>query len=298
VSGNRAFRRLHSNAVVWAIALGVALAACDRSGGRAPEAHPRLRVGVLPDEAEARLRAHYDPLLAYVSAATGLDLDLYIPSDYGDLLDAFDAGAVDLAWFGGLTFSRAQQRSNALPLVSRDVDVRFTSSFVVRSDAEGSSIEAFAGKPLAFGPRLSTSGHLMPRAFLEARGIQPESFFGAVKYSAGHDETLAFVADGVAAIGAVNSVIAEAILGDGGHDLRIVAATPPYQNYVWATPETLDAGVRGALLDAFLELDPAVPEHAVLLSELGAGGFLPVGAEAYIPVRQAAREAGLLEDAR
>lgn len=287
------------HALMGVVLCALLLAAC-RGMDPPRDLPPVLRVALLPDQAEATLRAHYEPLLAHLSSATGLDVELYVPETYAELLDGFDAGEFELAWFGGLTFSQAQLRSGAEPLVSRDVDVRFTTVFVAASD-EGDSVEAFAGQSLAFGPRLSTSGHLMAREYLEARGLRPESLFAEVRHSRGHDQTMAWVLDGVVAIGAVNQQIAEAAFRAGrfsADELRIVATTPPYQNYVWATPESLDPQVRRALLEAFLALDPAVPEHSALLTPLGAGGFVPVGPEAYASLQRIARKVGLLETER
>ena len=141
----------------------------------------------------------------------------------------------------------------------------------------------------------------MPRAFLDDRGIRPEAFFANVGYSAGHDETVAWVRDGVVAIGAVNSQILHALMRSGrvGKDeVRTVAMTPPYQNYVWATSATLAPDVRRSLLAAFLALDPADPGHAAVLDELGAGGFVPVDSQSYVELQRVAGEAGLLEGGR
>jgi phosphonate transport system substrate-binding protein len=253
---------------------------------------------VLPDDAETELRRTYEPLLAYLVTATGLRFDLHIPADYEALVDAFDAGSLDLVWFGGLTFAQAEQRSGARPLVSRDIDASFTSAFVAVRDAAGNSLGGFASKPFAFGPRLSTSGHLMPLVFLGTRGINPEAFFGDVRHSRSHGETIEWVRDGVVAVGAINGQILEAAWRSGRIErdaLKILATTPPYQNYVWATRETLDPGLRQQLRMAFLALDPADPEHAALLATHGARGYIPVAEEAYASLREVSRTMGLLE---
>jgi phosphonate transport system substrate-binding protein len=272
--------------------------ACGVPAERTTVVPTQLRVAVLPDESESRLRALYDPLVHYLATATGLRIELYVPEDYDALLDAFDDDELDLVWFGGLTFSEALQRSNAHPLVSRDIDARFTTLFLAAADADGDSVEDFKDKPFAFGPRLSTSGHLMARAFLEEHGIQAEVFFENVKYSSGHDETIHWIHDGTVAIGSVNAQILQTMLHERRLDstkLRVVATSPPYQNYVWATRETLDPGVRQALMDAFLALDPAVPEHASILANFGAGGFVPIGSDSYTVLSSLAIKLGLLD---
>jgi len=122
-----------------------------------------LRVGILPDVSEENLRKRYGPLLNHLSAKTGFDLNLVLPTDYGDLVRLFRENKVDLAYFGGLTFVQAQVFYNAEPLVMRDVDTRFTSWFLVRKSDPARNLADLKGKVFSFGSRLSTSGHLMPR---------------------------------------------------------------------------------------------------------------------------------------
>lgn len=272
-------------------------ASCAPSDPAAPRSGP-FRIGVLPDQEEAELRGRYEPLLVYLSNATGLEMELRVPADYGALLDEFDAGRIDLAWLGGLTFAQAELRSGALPLVSRDVDLEFTSDFLVSASSTARGLEDLEGAVLAFGPPLSTSGHLMPRYFLRELGIDVDLHFSEVRHSSGHDETTAWVRDGVVAVGAANSIIVERMFADGRlgqDDVRVVARTPTYQNYVWAVPPDLDRAVRDRILDAFLALDGSTAEGAAILHEWGARGFLPVSTANYEALREAARAAGMIE---
>ncbi len=91
-----------------------------------------MRVGVLPDESVEALRKRYAPLLDYLSATTGLEFQLVLPSGYGELLRMFGNREVELAYFGGLTFVQAFDTYAAAPLFMRDVDTRFTSWFVAK----------------------------------------------------------------------------------------------------------------------------------------------------------------------
>ena len=131
------------------------------------------------------------------------------------MLDQFDAGRVDLAWFGGLTFTQAERQSQAEPLVFRDVDLQFTSCYLTRSSDTRTMISQFEGEDFSFGPRLSTSGHLMPRFFMEKEGVYPEQFFASLRYSAGHDQTAESVSEGTVALGVANCVIVQTLLENG-----------------------------------------------------------------------------------
>jgi phosphonate transport system substrate-binding protein len=240
-----------------------------------------LRVGVLPDESEVVLRQRYEPLLRYLSEATGLSLELVIPRDYGQLLELFGQEKVDLAYFGGFTFIRAREQFGAVPLVMRDTDVHFRSYFLARSDDPAKTIADFRGKRLAFGSEFSTSGHLMPRHFLRDMGISAETYFGEVRFSGAHDQTAVWIRDGISDLGAANSAIIKNMFADGRLDadqVRIVWETPPYPDYVWAARSELDEAVRERILGAFLQLSPNHEAQAKILSGVNAGGFLPARA--------------------
>lgn len=261
------------------------------------ETPPVIRIGVLPDQSEEALRDRYAPLLAYLAAETGVPFELVVPDSYEALLEKFYSDEVDLAYFGGFTFLKARQTAGARGLVMRDVDSRFRSSFLARADRPEVAIADFRGATLAFGSPLSTSGHLMPRYFLQQDNIDPDTWFANVVYSGSHDATAYLVRDGKADLGAANAEIIEAMYRDGRlnrDEVRVVRQSPPYTNYVWATRSRIGDGLRQDLTDAFLKLSPAEPEHAAILERLGAGGFLPVQHEELKPLKTIAISLDLL----
>lgn len=287
-------------ALLILLPLPVALAcACSTERDRPRPGSDRVRVGVLPDLAPDALRSQYEGLVRHLAASSGLDVELVLPDSYDDLLDRFHDDRVDLAWFGGLTFLRAELRSGAVPLVMRDVDQDFTSDFLVARSNDATSVRELAGATLTFGPRLSTSGHLMPRAHLARLGIGPETFFSDVRHSSGHDETALLVQDGRIDVGAANSLIVEAMFEDGrlsADRVRVLDRTPPFRNYLWAAHPNLSPDTKTALRDAFLELQADVPAHAEILRRQGAGGYVPVSRSDYDELYRTARSAGLLGD--
>jgi len=258
-----------------------------------------VRVAVLPDQARDRLIAKYGPLIDYLESATGLDLELSLPEDYSDLLEQFEAGRVDLAWFGGLTYVQAEQKSRAVAIAFRDIDLEFTSCYVARAADTRTRITEFAGESFSFGPELSTSGHLMPRYFMTEDSLDPEKFFGSIRHSAGHDQTALWVNDGTVTLGVANCIIVRSLFQSGeldSSDVRILETTPPYPDYVWATHTSMKESARQALLDAFLGLDPTIAEHREILRTQGANTYLPAGAPDFELVRTAAVQAGVLAE--
>lgn len=125
-----------------------------------------LKIGILPDESRVKLDERYEPLRQYLSESLGIPCQLVFADTYDAMVESFGVGAVHLAYFGGVTYVQARTAYDAVPLVMRDVDTRFTTCFVAKADNACSTLASYEGSVIAFGSRLSTSGHLMPRHFL------------------------------------------------------------------------------------------------------------------------------------
>lgn len=178
----------------------------------------KLRIGVLPDESAEALRQRYRLLFEYLEHEAGLTSELVLPADYNDLLTKFGKGEVDIAYFGGMTFVKARAAHGAVPLVMRDVDSRFTSVLLVPGAGPFEKLDDLKDTRFSFGSRLSTSGHLMPRHFLETEyGIVPEEYFSDVRYSGKHDLTAYRVRDQKVDAGIANSEIVRKMQADGRH---------------------------------------------------------------------------------
>ncbi len=247
--------------------------------GSIGEMRETLTFGLLPDENPERLMNRYATILEAVKGRTGLDVELILPETYGDLVDLFGSGTVDVAYFGGYTFVLANQRHGAVPLVMRDIDTRFVSHVVVhRDNGAVRELSDLRGAHFSFGPQDSTSGHLMPRYFFSELGISPEKFFSEIRFSAAHDETVQRVADGTVDAGVANGQIVEKLLANVGKNplpVRIIWQSPRYVNYVWAVQPTMSEKTRGAIKEAFLLLSTDDENDRRFLDAVGAAYYLP-----------------------
>lgn len=186
--------------------------------------------------------------------------------------------------FGGFSYVVAQQKYGAEALVTRDVDLMFRSVIIVHQDLAVDDLQSLRGRSLQFGPKYSTSGHVMPRIFLEGAEIIPEEFFSEVKYGVNHIDTIRAVVAHEVDAGAVNSVILEHALRDNAdmaNAIRIVWTSPRYANYVWATRAGLDVSRTHAIRGAFLSLSRLDQEDKVILDRVDAAGYLPAQQKNY-----------------
>jgi phosphonate transport system substrate-binding protein len=211
-----------------------------------------------------------------------------VPESYSDLLELFHDQKVDLVYLGGYSYVKAQQNDHAIPLVMRRVDTRFTSLFIVNADSPAQTLDDLENKSIAFGSRLSTSGHLMPRYFLQQKNIAPESFFSEVRYSGAHDQTAYWVRDGVVDAGAANATTIRSMLDKKLielNDIRILWETPSYADYVWAIHSQFAEGFHSKIRDAFLQLSPDNADHAIVLQNLNAIGYIPADPDYFVALK-------------
>jgi phosphonate transport system substrate-binding protein len=258
-----------------------------------------LHVSAIPDEAPTELQRKFKPLGEYLKKKTGLDVQFTPVTDYAAVVEGLATNKIDLAWLGGFTFVQAKLRTNggAVPIVQRVEDEKFTSKFIVPTDSPAKSLADLKGKSFAFGSPSSTSGHLMPRFYLLRAGIDPDKDFKAVAFSGAHDATVAFVASGRAEGGVLNASVWDKLVeaaNPNAAKVRVLSTTPPYYDYNWTVRPGLDPALTKKLTDAFVELDPGIPEHKEVMALQRASKFIPTKASNYDGIEAAAKSAGLI----
>ena len=258
-----------------------------------------LRVSAIPDEAPTELQRKFAPLGKYIEQETGMKVSFVPVSDYAAVVESLATKKLDLAWLGGFTFVQAKIRTNgtAIPIIQREEDAKFTSKFIT-ADPNIKSYADLKGKTFAFGSPSSTSGHLMPRFFLQQAGITPDKDFKNVAFSGAHDATVAFVAAGKADAGVLNASVWDKLVEAKKVDtdkVRVFATTPPYFDYNWTVRGDLDPALIKKLTEAFLKLDPKNPEHLEIMQLQRASKFIPTKKENYEGIEKAAQSAGLLK---
>jgi phosphonate transport system substrate-binding protein len=287
--GIRFFRRL---AVIVNMCLLAAMAA-------PASAQVVLRVSAIPDEAPTELQRKFAPLGKYLEAETGAKVEFIPVSDYAAVVESLAAKKIDMAWLGGFTFVQARLRTgNAVPIVQRAEDQAFTSKFIANAESGINSLNDLKGRTFSFGSVSSTSGHLMPRFYLQQNGISPERDFKRVAFSGAHDATALQVEAGKVDAGVLNASVWDKLLQEKKIDagkVKVFYTTPPYFDYNWTVRGDLDPTLVRKITDAFLTLDPKNPAQKEILDLQRASRFVPTNLDNYKGIESAAREAGLIK---
>jgi len=266
--------------------------------GAAVQAQTVFRITAIPDESPTELARKAAPLVKYLEAKLGMKVEYTPVTDYAAAVETLVNKKIDMAWFGGFTFVQASVRSGGkmIPLVQREEDERFRSVFVT-ADPAIKALADLKGKDFSFGSQSSTSGHLMPRSFLLAAGLNPDKDFKRVAYSGAHDATVAAVAAGKVQAGALNISVWEKLVAEKKVDTSkvfVFYTTPPYYDYNWTVHADMPAALREKLSSALLALSRDTAEGKEVLELQRATRFIPSKPDNYKGIEAAAHNAGLL----
>ena len=271
---------------------------------------PVLKVGGIPDQDSSRLARRYELFSDYLGDRLGVKVR-YVPTvDYAAAVTAFSQGDLELAFFGGLTGVQARIRNpGAQAIAQREHDAEFHSKFIVGTgvaigepfDSLESLKDLAPDLTLTFGSENSTSGHLMPRHFMERVGIDPDNDFRSLpNYSGSHDLTWKLVESGSFDVGALNEDVWAGAVDQGRVDLqkvRVFYTTPDYFDYNWTVHSDVDKefgpGFTGKLRDALLFLNPE--EHGEILALFSTQKFIVSENANYAAIEAVAQDLGILE---
>lgn len=267
--------------------------------GAAAQAQQVFRITAIPDESPTELARKAAPLVKYLEGKLNMKVEFTPVTDNAAAVETLVNKQIDMAWLGGFTFVQALQRSGGkvIPLVQREEDEKFRSVFITTEPAI-KSLADLKGKTLSFGSQSSTSGHLMPRTYLLAAGVDPDRDMKRVAFSGAHDATVAAVASGKVDAGALNISVWDKLVADKKVDpskVRVFYTTPTYYDYNWTVHADMPASLREKLTKAMLDLSPSTPEGKQVLELQRATRFIPTKPENYKGIEAAARNAGLLK---
>ena len=280
--------------VGWSLLLSFA-AGCGHG-----EHQPVLRFSSIPDWNKATLQRECEQLAALLSERLGVEVRYQPSNDYQACVNGLAANKLDFAWLGGKTTCDAIDAGDGLVhvLATRDIDLKFKSYFIGNADAIAAGRVAAVtdlgewrghtdGLRFAFGSLGSTSGHLMPRYFLQQAGIVPEQAFVEVAYSGSHSNTLQTVANGSADLGALNYAHYDRVDAATKAKAPVLFTTPEYVDYAWVVHDRIGDELRTRLQRVLLGLSRGAADgrEAAILDAWSAGAFLAARDEQWDAIR-------------
>ncbi len=256
----------------------------------------KITLGIIPSENANETLEQFKDLIAYLENEMGVEIEPYVASDYNGVVEAMRTKHVDIAFYGPFSYIMAAQRADAEALVKRIGEGNksaYDSYFITKADSGIESIEDAEGKVFAFTDPGSTSGGVIPSLTLKEKGIDPNTFFGNVIYSGGHDASVLAVKNGSVDLVAVDEfsyarALENNVIQEG--ELRIVYQNEPIPQSLFAASKDLDSNIKNSFAIAMMKAGKEVPDA---LEPLKSKGYELASDEDYKIIYDAAEKLNL-----
>ena len=169
----------------------------------AQDAITGFNIGILGGEnAQDRMTSN-ECFRKYVEEAIGVPVKVFAPADYDGVIQGLLGGTIDMAWLGPSAYAKVyltNPEAVDVAMVKTNLDKTYTyfSIGFARADSGIKSMDDMKGKVMSFNDPNSASGYLIPRVELPVAGysIEPGEFYGDIKFTGGHEQTIVAVKNG------------------------------------------------------------------------------------------------------
>ncbi len=163
-----------------------------------------FRIGILGGENAQDRLASNECYRAKAEELLGVPVKLFTPADYDGVIQGLLGDTIDMAWLGASGYAKTylNDPDAVEPIMVKtnmDGSYGYHSIGFARKDSGITSLDDMNGKVFGFGDPNSTSGYLIPSIEIpQATGASMESgdYFGEVKFTGGHEQTIVAVANG------------------------------------------------------------------------------------------------------
>jgi phosphonate transport system substrate-binding protein len=171
------------------------------TGAAAAQGITEFNIGLLGGENAQDRLTNQECFRAKIEEALGVPVKLFAPADYDGVIQGLLGGTIDYAWLGASAYAKVYLTDPAaveLKLTKQNLDgsTGYYSVGFARADSGITSMDDAKGKVFAFADPNSASGYLIPGAELKEKYGDLEAYFGELKMSGGHEQTIVGVANG------------------------------------------------------------------------------------------------------
>ncbi|MEN9842128.1 MAG: hypothetical protein RL376_1928 [Verrucomicrobiota bacterium] len=230
-----------------------------------------LRIGWVPNDEDVERRVRFESLTTYLARRLSLKVQLIETGTYSTAIEAMRAGKLDVCTLGPFAYLIAHEKIGAEALIAPGTPAgtvnTYRSIFVVPKDSPLRTMDDVKAHSrsltLAWVDPASASGHLVPRAYLESIGINPESDFKNTLFTLSHLASAMTTKAGKVDLAVITENTRRNLITKGRlaeDDLRVIWTSAPIATSVTAVRGELSAAFKAELRDAYLSFRTEVPE--------------------------------------
>ena len=252
-----------------------------------------LRLG--PKE-EVRI---YTPFLKYLEKTTGKRFRIKFTEQYEDTIENLGKSKTHFAAVGALSYVIAEQKYGIKYLVSginKEGDPQYNAAVITAPDSNIEDLNDLKGKCFAFGSKMSTQGHLIPRKMLDDAGVTLNDLSQYI-YTSSHINAVRSVLNGECDAAGIHNSLAKSMAGE--KQIKIIEVSQPYPSTVIAYNTSLNEKIVEEIRSALIAFEP-MGQHSSMLFDWDKTempmGFTEINEPELNKIRTLARKYGLLSE--
>ncbi len=224
-----------------------------------------LKIGVVIPEGGDQTLEKLDVMTRYFSRKLGMGVKQIQVSDNSAIIEAMRARKIDVGSAGAFTYLVASKNASAEAIITTATadgnPNYYNSAFITSSKSGITSIEEVLKAPknytLAWAYPTSTSGHLVPRYYLQQQGIMPDDF-KEVFTSTDHAATVLSAVSGKVDMAAVMIATVEHFVETGRikpTDYRVLWTSEPIAQGPVFVRKDMDRALKKKIQQAYLDME-------------------------------------------
>jgi phosphonate transport system substrate-binding protein len=206
----------------------------------------------------------------YLEKKLGVPVEFQKSTDYTTVIEAMTAGKVHMAYLSPFSYILATQRQKLVPMVAPGLNSKpfMYRSMIITNPRTGlHSMDDVKKRSkdltLCFADPASTSGHLIPAAYLTASGLDPKTAFKQAMFAGTHYASVLSVKSGKVDLGCCFALAYEKMRREGmikdGDLVTLWTSDPIVEGPLCMRPE-VNAAFREKVRQAYLDMAKDAPD--------------------------------------
>lgn len=248
----------------------LAVAGCKNKGSVNDNGIPKtLVIGMVEAEKIPQIKVVREKIRLYLQAKLGMPVEMISANDYVGVIEALRAHKIHMAEMPPFAYVVATRSLKLTPMVTLGDNgkaVTYQSVIIVKGNSKINSmddVKAQAKKlTFCFVDPASTSGHLIPRAYLNTIGLNPDTAFKQTIFAGNHSAAVLSVKSGKVDVGCTtnllfNLMIQNKLLKEG--DVKVIWTSAPIVSDPIVARDDLNKDLVKKIQAAYLDLDKEQP---------------------------------------
>lgn len=229
-----------------------------------------LEIAIFAGESPGLVKSIYEPIRKYLSSELHMPVEIIYTTDYTAVIEALKSKKVHMADLSPFSYIIAKKNTAITPIIVLGADGKpsmYSSSIVTGMHSGINSMADVKARAknltLCFVEPASASGHLVPRAYLNMIGLNPDTAFKQTLFADGHLASVYTVKSGKADIGCTSKMVLDIMVHRGmikDGDIKILWTSAAIVSDPVVVRSDLNKDLVKKIQDAYLNMDKHAPE--------------------------------------